>query len=54
MDRGDHGNPGHSNRVYCVKYNLENPKIIISGGWDQTMQVWDTRIGMRKFMNIPS
>ena len=34
MDRGDHGNPGHSNRVYCVKYNLENPKIIVSGGWD--------------------
>ena len=45
MNKGDHGSPGHSNRVYCVKYNPHNPKIIVSGGWDQTMQVWDTRVG---------
>lgn len=34
MERGSHGNPGHSNRVYCVKYDPENPNIILSGGWD--------------------
>ena len=50
MDKGEHGVPGHSNRVYCVKYNIHNPKIIVSGGWDQTMQVWDTRAGQYYFI----
>ena len=46
MDHGSASNPGHSNRVYCVKYNPDNPNIILSGGWDQTVQIWDTRVGV--------
>jgi WD40 repeat protein len=35
--------PGHSNRVFCVKFNKEQPTMIVSGGWDNTIQVYDTR-----------
>jgi COMPASS component SWD3 len=36
--------PGHSNRVFSLKFRPEDPSIIISGGWDNTVQVWDTRV----------
>ena len=34
---------GHSNRVFCVKYRPKDPNVLISAGWDNTIQVWDTR-----------
>jgi len=34
---------GHSNRIFCVKFNKQNPNMIVSGGWDNTVQVYDTR-----------
>ena len=37
--------PGHSSRVYCVKFDKENPNIILSGGWDYRVIVWDVRTG---------
>jgi len=36
---------GHSNRVFSLKYHPLQPHIILSGGWDNTVQVWDTRMG---------
>lgn len=35
----------HSNRVYCAKFNREEAyqHLVYSGGWDQTLVVWDTR-----------
>lgn len=36
---------GHSNRVFSLKYHPQHPHIIVSGGWDNTVQVWDTRRG---------
>lgn len=36
---------GHSNRVFALKYHPMHPHIILSGGWDNTVQVWDTRKG---------
>lgn len=36
---------GHSNRVFSLKYHPEDPNIVLSGGWDNTVQVWDTRRG---------
>mmetsp|Transcript_23940 Transcript_23940/g.55260 ORF Transcript_23940/g.55260 Transcript_23940/m.55260 type:complete len:370 (-) Transcript_23940:156-1265(-) len=36
---------GHSNRVFSLKYHPQNPSIVLSGGWDNTVQVWDTRRG---------
>lgn len=35
--------PGHSNRVFCVKFNKADQNMIISGGWDNTVQIYDTR-----------
>jgi WD40 repeat protein len=34
---------GHSSRIYCVKYNGGDKNQLVSGGWDDTLQVWDHR-----------
>jgi len=45
MDMKAYGDwPGHSNRVFCVKFNPMSPYILLSAGWDNTMQVYDLRI----------
>jgi len=36
--------PGHSNRVFSLKFNPTDPNILISGGWDNTVQIWDLRV----------
>eukprot|EP00033_Pygsuia_biforma_P002418 GCRY01002681.1.p1 GENE.GCRY01002681.1~~GCRY01002681.1.p1 ORF type:complete len:369 (+),score=84.52 GCRY01002681.1:157-1263(+) len=36
--------PGHSNRVYALKPSEDNPAVVLSGGWDDTVQVWDSRL----------
>jgi len=40
-----HSTPGHSNRIFSVKFHPSENDIIISGGWDNTVQVWDVRVG---------
>ena len=40
---GGGGEPGHGNRVQCVKYDKEDPNLIVTGGWDMTVLVWDSR-----------
>ena len=37
--------PGHSGRIFCVKYFPNNTSTIYSGGWDKTIQFYDTRSG---------
>lgn len=34
---------GHSNRVFCVKFSPTDPHTIVSGGWDNTVQIYDIR-----------
>lgn len=34
-DRGEW--PGHSNRIFCVKFNPLDSRMLISGGWDHTL-----------------
>eukprot|EP00030_Apusomonadida_sp_AF-17_P000491 a174780_71.p1 GENE.a174780_71~~a174780_71.p1 ORF type:complete len:352 (-),score=125.04 a174780_71:36-1058(-) len=34
---------GHSSRVFCVRFSPSDPNILVSGGWDDTLQVWDLR-----------
>lgn len=34
---------GHSNRIYALKF--AEPHILLSGGWDNTVQFWDLRAG---------
>jgi len=46
LQGGDQKNTaGHSNRVFSLKYHPTHPNIILSGGWDNTVQIWDTRMG---------
>ncbi|XP_063965015.1 uncharacterized WD repeat-containing protein alr3466-like [Lytechinus pictus] len=34
---------GHRSRVFCVKFHPRNVKEFVTGGWDDTIQFWDTR-----------
>jgi WD40 repeat protein len=34
---------GHNNRILGVKYAGQSPNILLTGGWDKTIQIWDTR-----------
>jgi WD40 repeat protein len=35
---------GHSNRVFSVKFTHDE-NVLLSGGWDNTVHVWDIRAG---------
>lgn len=35
---------GHASRVFSLKFNPTDTNILISGGWDNTIQIWDTRV----------
>jgi len=43
----DNAGTGHSSRIFSVLWHpLEGEgNILASGGWDNTVQVWDTRVG---------
>jgi len=43
LEGGGSGAPGHSNRVFCVKYDPEDTNLLCSGGWDNNIMVWDIR-----------
>jgi WD40 repeat protein len=49
MERGQGYGPmastGHSNRVFSVKFHPGDPNVVLSGGWDNTVLVWDARTG---------
>ena len=36
---------GHTNRVFCTKWLTEDPNVVITGGWDRIMKIYDTRVG---------
>ncbi|ORZ33167.1 WD40-repeat-containing domain protein [Catenaria anguillulae PL171] len=36
---------GHSNRIFCLRWHTRNPNLLISGGWDSTIQIWDRAKG---------
>lgn len=41
---GDSSAIGHSNRVHSVKFT-EDPNVVVSGGSDRTIFIWDLRVG---------
>lgn len=40
--------PGHSNRIFSVKFHPEDPNLVLSGGWDNTVQVSDLFLPQRE------
>jgi len=46
MRGGDIRNtPGHSNRVFALKCHHTDKNVLMTGGWDSTVQFWDQRVG---------
>lgn len=45
LQAGGRGTTGHSARVYSVKYRPGDDNVLVTGGWDNTLQFWDTRVG---------
>lgn len=41
--RGGGSHPGHSNRVFALKFSKDDPNLLVSGGWDNTLIMWDIR-----------
>eukprot|EP00768_Dysnectes_brevis_P009533 gnl/Dysnectes_brevis/968_a1078_3611.p1 GENE.gnl/Dysnectes_brevis/968_a1078_3611~~gnl/Dysnectes_brevis/968_a1078_3611.p1 ORF type:complete len:363 (+),score=105.30 gnl/Dysnectes_brevis/968_a1078_3611:37-1089(+) len=35
---------GHFNRIFSLVFHPTQPNIIATGGWDQTIQLWDLRV----------
>lgn len=33
----------HSNQVFCVRFHPTDDRIVVSGGWDSNVKVWDAR-----------
>ncbi|ORX87321.1 WD40 repeat-like protein [Anaeromyces robustus] len=35
---------GHSNKIFSVKFHPKDSNLLLSGGWDNTIQIWDCRV----------
>ncbi|XP_059818838.1 uncharacterized protein LOC132390246 [Hypanus sabinus] len=46
---------GHSRRVYALRFHPQERHIFVSGGWDDSIKVWDKRLPSeaRKVINGP-
>ena len=42
-DENGHTRPAHTNRIFCAKF--ANPTTLITGGWENPVQIWDLRTG---------
>lgn len=36
--------PGHTNRIFSLKFINDDPNVLISGGWDPSVYIWDIRL----------
>jgi len=37
------GKSEHQNRVFSLKFNPYNPNMLVSGGWDNCVYIYDVR-----------
>jgi len=35
---------GHSSRVFASKWKVDDPNILLTGGWDNSVMIWDMRL----------
>ena len=35
---------GHTNRIFSLKFDNNNENVLYSGGWDETIFIWDIRV----------
>ncbi|KAG4104036.1 WD40 repeat-like protein [Neocallimastix lanati (nom. inval.)] len=35
---------GHSNKIFSVKFHPKDSNVLVSAGWDNTVQIWDCRV----------
>jgi WD40 repeat protein len=45
LEGGGTGEPGHSNRVFALKFDKDDDNMLLSGGWDNNVKIWDLRMG---------
>ena len=43
LESGNWFNNGHSNRVFSVKFVADEPNMLLSGGWEKLVFLWDLR-----------
>eukprot|EP00828_Plagiopyla_frontata_P002520 TRINITY_DN10412_c0_g1_i1.p2 TRINITY_DN10412_c0_g1~~TRINITY_DN10412_c0_g1_i1.p2 ORF type:complete len:203 (+),score=38.96 TRINITY_DN10412_c0_g1_i1:166-774(+) len=43
ISKGQWDTQGPSNRIFCLKYHPDNLNLLLSGGWDNTVALWDLR-----------
>lgn len=43
MEKGILGNTGHSNRIFASKWKPDDPNMLLTGGWDNNIMIWDMR-----------
>ncbi|RDD45511.1 POC1 centriolar protein-like protein A [Trichoplax sp. H2] len=43
---------GHGRRIFALKFHPENNNVLVSGGWDKFLKVWDIRVGNRAVRTI--
>ncbi|CAI2371095.1 unnamed protein product [Moneuplotes crassus] len=41
----DSKEPGHAQRIFAMTYKRDDPNVVITGGWDKTLQIHDIRRG---------
>ena len=43
LERHRYDLPEHSNRIFAVKFSKKDPNLLLSGGWDNTILLYDVR-----------
>lgn len=34
---------GHTSRVFCTKFHPKEPNLVLTGGWDRIIKIYDVR-----------